>query len=124
MSWMILLMKEKDLVGDVWGDGCRYCRFLNTLKTRAECICDERVNVYRDGKLSDHRPYECPFRYYTNVEPITDRLYGMTKEETAGFFAGAQSEHANYVALEENRDKFVQSDAYRRYHANESLVDP
>lgn len=124
MGWMILLMKEKDLVGDKWGGGCRHCRFLNTLKTRAECICDERVNVYRDGKLCDHRPYECPFRYYTDVSPITDRFDGMTVEETKGWFEGAQSEHTNYVALEEKRASYVQSDAYRRYHSDESPVDP
>lgn len=124
MSWMILLMKEKDLVGDEWGDGCRHCRFLNTLKTRAECICDERVDVYCDGALADHRPYACPFRYYSEVRPITDRLYGMTKQETAGFFAGAQHEHATYTALEENRASYVQSDAYRRFHHVEDSITP
>ena len=107
MGWMILLMKEKDLVGDKWGDGCCHCRFLNTLKTRAECICDERVDVYRDGKLSDHRPYFCPFRYYTDVSPITDRFDGMTEEETKGWFEGAAAEHEHYKRLEIERDRYV-----------------
>lgn len=115
MAWMILLIPEKKLVGDICGDGCRHCRFLNTLlKNRAECICDERINVYRDGKISDYRPYECPLRYYTDVRPITNRFDGMTEEETKGWFEGAQAEHENYKRLEEERDRFVGSETYRR----------
>ena len=125
MSWMILLMPEKKLVGEKWGDGCRNCRFLrfrnadNPPGIRGECICDERVNVYRDGQLSDHRPYECPFRYYTDVSPITDRFDGMTKEETKGWFEGAAAEHENYKRLEMERDEYVGSEAYRRLHDDE-----
>ena len=114
MAWMILLMQEKKLVGEKWGDGCHNCRFLNTLKTRAECICDERVNVYRNGKVSDHRPYACPFRHYTDTRPITDRFDGMTKEETKGWFEGAHHEYEHYTGLEKQRDAFVGSETYRR----------
>lgn len=113
MAWMILLMQEKRMVGDTWGDGCRHCRFLNTLKNKAECICDERVSVYRNGKISDHRPYECPFRYYTDIKPITNRFDDMSEEETKGWFDGAQAEHENYKRLEEERDRFVGSETYR-----------
>lgn len=118
-NWMILLMQEKKMVGEGWVDGCRNCRFLNTLKVKAECICDERVNVYRDDEISDHRPYECPFRYYTDVSPITDRFDGMTVEETKGWFEGAAAEHENYKRLEMERDEFVGSEAYRRSHNDE-----
>ncbi len=120
MGWMILLMTEKNLVGEKWGDGCRNCRFLTPIKSTDGdgwfCLCDERVNVYRDGKLSDHRPYECPFRYYTDVSPITDRFDGMTVEETKGWFEGAAAEHENYKRLEKERDEYVGSEAYRRLH--------
>lgn len=116
MGWMILLMPEKKLVGENWGDGCRNCRFLNTFKVKAECICDERVNVYWDDEISDHRPYACPFRYYTDVRPITDRFDGMTVEETKGWFEGAMEEHEHYKRLEKERDEYVGSEAYRRLH--------
>lgn len=122
MGWMILLMTEKNLVGDKWGDGCRHCRFLNTLKERAECICDERISVYRNGEISDHRPYECPFRYYTDVSPITDRFDGMTEEETKGWFEGAAGEHEHYKRLEKERDSFVGSETYRRIHDEADCV--
>ena len=122
MGWMILLMTEKNLVGDKWGDGCRHCRFLNTIKERAECICDERINVYRNGKISDHRPYECPFRYYTDTRPIVKRFDGMTVEETKGFFEGDHQEYEHYTQLEKERDSFVRSETYRRMHDEADCV--
>lgn len=112
MSWMILLMKEKAI-----GKGCKDCRFLNNLKKTAECIADERVCVYRDGQINNHRPYSCPFRYYTDqVFPITKRFDMMTEEETAGWFKGADFEARHYARLEEDRNRFVASKAYRESH--------
>lgn len=107
MAWMILLMKEKDI-----GTGCDNCRFFNA--ESEECIADERVNVYRNGKISDNRPYSCPFRYYTDhVPPIVERFSGMTKEETKGWFLGADFEARHYARLEEERDRYVKSKVYK-----------
>lgn len=109
MGWMIMLMKEKDL-----GRGCASCRFLNMLKTTAECTADERVCVYSKGEINEYRPYECPFRYYdSKISPITEQFHGMTKEETKGWFEGADHQARRYAELEEKRDRFVQSEAYR-----------
>ena len=109
MAWMILLAKESEI-----GNGCRDCRYLNNLKIKAECICDDRISVYKDGKIYEHRPYECPFRYYTDVRQITKQLHNMSEAETKGWFNGAQYEHENYKRLEEERDRFVGSETYRR----------
>ena len=109
MALMILLMKEKDL-----GEGCASCRFLNTLKTKAECTVDERVCVYKDGEIDIYLPYCCPFRYYdSKITPIVEQFHGMTKEETKGWFEGADYQARRYAELEENRDRFVQSKAYK-----------
>ena len=110
MSWMIMLMKESNL-----GRGCADCRFLNTFKTTAECTVDERVCVYSNGEIDKHRPYSCPFRYYTDqVFPITKKFHMMTEEETAGWFKGADFEARHYARLEEERDKYVQSKTYQK----------
>lgn len=61
MPLMILLADEKKI-----GKGCRDCRFLNDLKEKAECIADERVNVYDHEDVCSYRPYRCPFRYYAD----------------------------------------------------------
>lgn len=109
MVLMILLMKEKDL-----GKGCASCRFLNMLKTKAECTVDERVCVYKDGEINIYRPYCCPFRYYdSKITPIVEQFHGMTKEETKGWFEGADYQARRYAELEDNRDRFVQSEAYK-----------
>ena len=101
MGYMIFLAKEKDI-----GKGCYECRFC----TGEKCMADERVNVYRNGELSKCRPYCCPFRYFdSEISQITDRLDQMTKEETKGWFKGADFEHRRYIALEEERDRFVAS---------------
>lgn len=107
MAWLIYLAQEKEI-----GKGCRDCRFLNDLKEKAECIADERVNVYDDNGISQYRPYCCPFRYYTDkVEPITKRFDGMTDEETAGWFKGADFQARRYAELEIERDNYIKRKA-------------
>ena len=102
---MIMLMQEKDL-----GEGCASCRFLNMLKTTAECTADERVSVYRKGQINEYRPYTCPFRYYdAEIKPVCKRFDGMTEDETTGFIEGADSEHKKYISLEERRDKYTEA---------------
>lgn len=104
-GWMILLIKEKDL-----GQGCASCRFLNTLKTTAECTVDERVCVYDKGKIDQYRPYTCPFRYYSSeIKPVCKQFEGMTEDETTGFIKGADSEHKKFIVLEEHRDKYTEA---------------
>lgn len=100
---MILLMKEKDL-----GKGCASCRFLNMLKTTAECTVDERVCVYDKGEIDEYRPYCCPFRHYeSEIKPVCKQFHGMTEDETKGFVNGADSEHKKFIKLEERRDSYT-----------------
>ena len=45
----------------------------------------------------------------SEIVPITDRFHGMTKEETKGYFKGADHEHKRYIRLEEIRNSSVDS---------------
>ena len=111
MAWMIMLMKESDI-----GKGCRDCRFLNDLKKKAECIADNHISVYRNGKIDTRRPYECPFRYFDKeIRQIVEQFDGMTVDETRGWFDGANHEHTHYVRLEEERESFVSSNIYKQW---------
>lgn len=101
---MILLAKEKDI-----GIGCTSCRFLDKSKEKAVCIADSRVCVYHDdGSVIEHRPYTCPFRYFDdNTKQNISKFYGMTEEETKGWFEGMDSIVYKYINLEEKRDMYV-----------------
>ena len=100
MAWMIYLAKESDI-----GHGCRTCRF----RRKDRCIADKRVDIHRDGKIDEYRPYKCPFRYWhTHYDQITDRFKLMTKEETKGWFRGADYIARHYTELEINRNRYVE----------------
>lgn len=107
MGWMIFLAKEKDI-----GTGCKHCRF----RYLDRCMADENVDVYsteNPDQINEYRPYQCPFRHFdSQIDPITDRFYGMTTDETRGYFRGADYEHKRYIRLEEERAAFAES-SYR-----------
>lgn len=109
MGWMIFIAKEKDI-----GNGCICCRF----RLGNVCTADERVDIHEPGdpdEINEYRPYGCPFRHFDSaIRPIIDRFNGMTTEETAGYFKGADHEHRRYIRLEKERDRYVSANARER----------